>query len=145
MPYVSGAAARELAAAHPLARALLHSAEAELEVPPGGLSEYLARISQRDRSKRRAELRSFFAVGNTRWYVCTVGPHVHTLEHFVTFADEAAWGRYRKEISRRGQDPAWERRRVSQDDWWEPLEARLLNDPPVEMPADPRTSGNGDE
>lgn len=72
-------------------------------------------------------------VEDTRWYVCTVGQDVHTLEHLVTFADEAAWGRYRREVHRRAQDPAWESRRTSQDEWWEMLDARLLNDPPVRM------------
>lgn len=66
-----------------------------------------------------------------RWYVCTVGRHVHALEHWISFQDEAGWGRYRAEVSRRSGDPAWERRRVEQDAWWAILDARLLNDAPV--------------
>ncbi|QFZ19706.1 pyridoxamine 5'-phosphate oxidase family protein [Saccharothrix syringae] len=67
----------------------------------------------------------------TRWRVRTVGEGVHTLEHTVTFADEAAWGRYRREVAARGRDPAWERRRVEQGHWWTLLDAGLLSDPPV--------------
>lgn len=66
-----------------------------------------------------------------RWLVRTVGADVHALEHSISFADEAAWGAYRQEVHRRAQDPAWERRRVEQDLWWEILEARLLNDAPL--------------
>lgn len=66
-----------------------------------------------------------------RWLVRTIGTEAHSLEHSVSFADEAAWGAYRKEVHRRSQDPEWERRRVEQDLWWEILEARLLNDAPL--------------
>lgn len=66
-----------------------------------------------------------------RWFVCTVGQDVHSLEHVVTFADEAAWGRYRQEVHRRAQDPQWEGARASQDEWWELLDALLLDDAPV--------------
>jgi hypothetical protein len=70
-------------------------------------------------------------VEDTRWFICTIGPEVHTLEHFVTFADETAWGHYRREVARRAENPEWERRRVEQDAWWELLDARLLNDTPI--------------
>jgi hypothetical protein len=81
----------------------------------------------------------------TAWRVRTVGEDVHTLEHTVTFADEAAWGRYRREVATRGRDPRWEQRRVEQDHWWTLLDASLLSDPPVPIgitrdtptPADP--------
>lgn len=66
-----------------------------------------------------------------RWLVRTVGSDVHALEHSISFSDEAAWGAYRKEVHRRAQDPEWERRRVEQNQWWEILEARLLNDAPL--------------
>jgi hypothetical protein len=66
-----------------------------------------------------------------RWYVCTVGPGVHTLEHWISFADEAGWGDYRREVSRRSANPAWEQRRIEQDRWWDLLDARLLNDAPL--------------
>ncbi|CAB3774553.1 hypothetical protein LMG29542_07930 [Paraburkholderia humisilvae] len=66
-----------------------------------------------------------------RWYVRTIGTDVHSLEHTISFADEAAWGVYRLEVSRRSRDIAWERRRVEQELWWEILEARILNDAPI--------------
>ncbi|SEG95414.1 hypothetical protein SAMN05444920_10960 [Nonomuraea solani] len=107
---------------------------------------YRLRLTQKANSDMRAfwewagQRQTWFYSGldmveDTKWYVCTVGPEVHSLEHFVTFADESAWGRYRQEVARRGQDPAWERRRTSQEEWWELLEARLLNDPPATMSA----------
>jgi uncharacterized protein YhbP (UPF0306 family) len=68
----------------------------------------------------------------TKWYVVTIGPDVHAVEHHVTFADEAAWGAYRKELSRRSHNPEWEKRRIDQDEWWDMLDARLLTDAPVE-------------
>jgi hypothetical protein len=66
-----------------------------------------------------------------RFYVRTIGQDVHSLEHSISFEDEAAWGAYRSAVSARSHDPAWEQRRVEQDDWWEIIEARLLNDAPV--------------
>ncbi|WP_051021518.1 hypothetical protein [Nocardia araoensis] len=42
---------------------------------------------------------------DTTWHTVTIGEHVHCLEHKVTFADEAAWGRYRQEVHRRSTDP----------------------------------------
>ncbi|MFF7454711.1 peptidogalycan biosysnthesis protein [Kitasatospora sp. NPDC008115] len=58
MPYLSADDARELADAHPGARALLHDADANLDVPPGGFEELLAAAGQHDRTRRRAELRA---------------------------------------------------------------------------------------
>ncbi|MEU7025022.1 hypothetical protein ABZ990_30970 [Streptomyces sp. NPDC046203] len=69
----------------------------------------------------------------TRWTVRTVGTDVHTIEHTATFADEAAWGRYRRQLSERGRDPAWEGRRTEQGTWWQMLDAALHSDPPVPL------------
>jgi len=69
-------------------------------------------------------------VRQTRWYVVTIGPDVHAIEHWVSFADEAAWGTYRRQVAEQSRQPAWERRRASQDEWWEMLDARLLSDAP---------------
>ncbi|MFD7417563.1 hypothetical protein [Kitasatospora purpeofusca] len=69
----------------------------------------------------------------TSWHLRTVGTHVHALEHLVTFADEAAWGTYRRQVSARSKDPSWEERRTEQTHWWRLAEAALLNDPPVAM------------
>lgn len=68
---------------------------------------------------------------NPRWFVRVIGPDVHALEHVVSFADEAAWGRYRAAVARRSADAQWERRRVEQDEWWEILESRILSDAPL--------------
>ncbi|WP_431045365.1 hypothetical protein ACQUSR_27925 [Streptomyces sp. P1-3] len=62
-----------------------------------------------------------------------LGSDVHTIEHTVTFADEAAWGHYRRQVSERSHDPAWERRRTEQGHWWHLLDATLLSDPPVPL------------
>ncbi|MFH8553142.1 hypothetical protein [Streptomyces celluloflavus] len=69
----------------------------------------------------------------TRWAVRTIGTDVHTLEHTVTFADEAAWGRYRRQLAERSRTPAWERRHTEQGHWWQLLDAALLSDPPVPL------------
>ncbi|MFC6340236.1 hypothetical protein GIR22_01735 [Pseudomonas sp. CCM 7891] len=66
-----------------------------------------------------------------RWYVQTIAPEVHSIEHWISFKDEAAWGAYRKAVSARSHIAEWEKKRVEQDEWWEILEARLLNDAPV--------------
>ncbi|TQN30551.1 hypothetical protein FHX37_0432 [Haloactinospora alba] len=67
----------------------------------------------------------------TRWYVCTVGANVHSIEHHVSFADEASWGSYRAELKRRSNDKEWEARRCEQEKWWYIRDARLLGDAPV--------------
>jgi hypothetical protein len=69
----------------------------------------------------------------TTWRVRTIGVDVHTIEHTVTFADEAAWGTYRRQVAERDRDPAWQARRVSQSHWWHLIEAVLLNDPPLPL------------
>lgn len=70
----------------------------------------------------------------TRWYTVTIGDDVHCLEHHVIFADEAEWGRYRRAVSVRSQDPEWEKRRTGQDEWYTILDARILTDPPIPIP-----------
>lgn len=72
-----------------------------------------------------------------RWLVRIVGTDVHALEHSVSFADEAAWGRYRQAVAQRSGDEAWERRRVEQELWWEIHESRLLGDAPLPPRAAP--------
>ena len=72
-------------------------------------------------------------VESTQWYAQTIGANVHCVEHFVTFADESAWGAYRRAVSERGADPAWELRRTEQERWYEIVDARLLSDAPVEL------------
>ncbi|MEV5748361.1 hypothetical protein AB0L00_11125 [Actinoallomurus sp. NPDC052308] len=69
----------------------------------------------------------------TDWFVRTIGPDVHCVEHFVAFADEAAWGAYRRAVSAKSRDPKWEARRIEQGRWYDILDARILSDPPVRL------------
>ncbi|CAN3978306.1 GNAT family N-acetyltransferase [Kitasatospora purpeofusca] len=63
MAYLAGEDALELAAAHPRARALLHSADTYLPVLPGGAGELTARADQHTRTRRRSEMRAFQRTG----------------------------------------------------------------------------------
>ncbi|MBC8953652.1 hypothetical protein [Xenorhabdus sp. PB62.4] len=74
--------------------------------------------------------RSLTMAEERRWYIRTIGNNVHCLEHYVTFADEAAWGQYRQAVSKLCKDPEWEKIRIEQDLWWEILNSRLLSDAP---------------
>jgi len=65
-----------------------------------------------------------------RWYIRTIGNNVHCLEHYVTFADEAAWGEYRQAVSKLCKDPEWEKIRIEQGLWWDILDSGLLSDAP---------------
>lgn len=64
MPYLAAADARELGSVHPRSSVLLHSADANMDVPVGGFAEHLADVSSRDRVRRRKELRTFLNAGN---------------------------------------------------------------------------------
>lgn len=69
-------------------------------------------------------------VSSVRWYYSIVGS-VHVLENWAGFADEAAWGRYRAALADLKADDRWEAERVSQEDWWEFVDTRIVSDPPV--------------
>ena len=69
-------------------------------------------------------------VREVRWFYSVVGD-VYTLENWASFDDEAAFGEYRRALANMKQDDAWEAERVTQDDWWEFLDTRLVTDPPV--------------
>jgi hypothetical protein len=69
----------------------------------------------------------------TEWFVRTIGTDVHSVEHIVTFEDEAAWGNYRKRVRQKSQDANWEARRTEQEKWYDILDSALLSDPPVHM------------
>lgn len=58
LPYLAADDARELAHLHPRARALLHDADANIDIPAGGLEEKLHQATRRDRAHRRAEVRA---------------------------------------------------------------------------------------
>jgi predicted N-acyltransferase len=63
MPYLSTASARLLLDACPSAVALLHDADANLTVPPGGMTEVLAVARSKDRKTMRKEIQAFEAQG----------------------------------------------------------------------------------
>lgn len=69
-------------------------------------------------------------VRDVRWYYSVVGD-VYVLENWAAFEDEAAWGSYRKALAGLKADNSWETERVSQDEWWEFLDTRIVTDPPV--------------
>ncbi|WP_436775847.1 hypothetical protein [Yinghuangia sp. YIM S09857] len=69
-------------------------------------------------------------VREVRWYYSVVGD-VYVLENWAAFDDEAAWGAYRAALGGLKKDGAWESQRVSQDEWWEFLDTRIVTDPPV--------------
>ncbi|GGL11391.1 hypothetical protein GCM10011588_27320 [Nocardia jinanensis] len=81
---------------------------------------------------------------DTTWHTVTIGDNVHCLEHKVTFADEAAWGEYRRAVSRRSADPEWESRRTGQDEWYDILDSRILSDPPLPIPLPQRAAARSD-
>lgn len=65
---------------------------------------------------------------NPRWYVRTIDSDVHSLEHMISFDNEAAWGEYRQILQHRSVNPEWEKKRCEQEEWWEIQSARILND-----------------
>lgn len=64
------------------------------------------------------------------WYYSTVGD-VYVLENWAAFENEAAWGEYRSALATLKSDDTWEGERVSQDDWWDFLDTRIVTDLPV--------------
>ncbi len=69
-------------------------------------------------------------VEEVRWFYSLIGD-VYVIENMAAFADEAAWGAYRSALASRKRNDDWERERVSQDEWWDFLETKMLVDPPV--------------
>lgn len=69
-------------------------------------------------------------VRSVRWYQSVVGD-VYTLENWAAFEDIEAFGAYRRAIAELRSDPAWERKRVTQDRYWEFLDTRLFSDTPL--------------
>jgi hypothetical protein len=76
-------------------------------------------------------------VREVRWYYSVIGD-VYTLENWAAFEDEAAWGAYRAALAGLKKDEAWERERVTQDEWWDFLDTRIVTDPPVDVGFDRR-------
>lgn len=71
-------------------------------------------------------------VKSVRWYYSVVGD-VYTLESWAAFEDEAAWGAYRAALANLKADEAWEKERVSQEEWWEFVDTRIVCDPPANV------------
>jgi len=95
--------------------------------------------------KSRRDMKSFWAwledrerwfyadlpmVEEVRWYYSVVGD-VYVVENWAAFADEAAWGAYRRALATLKSDDEWEGERVTQDDWWDFLDTRIVTDTPV--------------
>ncbi|MFI6502553.1 hypothetical protein [Nonomuraea typhae] len=69
-------------------------------------------------------------VKEVRWFYSVVG-EVYMLENWAAFEDEAAWGAYRQALGVLKSDPLWESQRVSQEEWWDFVDTKIMTDPPV--------------
>jgi hypothetical protein len=69
-------------------------------------------------------------VESVRWYYSVIGD-VYVIENWAGFKDEAAWGQYRATLATLKSDHDWEAERVSQDEWWDFLDTRIVTQPPV--------------
>lgn len=69
-------------------------------------------------------------VKEVRWYYSVVGD-VYMIENWAAFEDEAAWGEYRKALMKMKKNDEWEGERVSQEDWWDFVDTRIVTDTPV--------------
>lgn len=71
-------------------------------------------------------------VESVNWYYSAVG-EVYVIENWAGFKDAAAWGEYRDTLATLKSDADWETERVSQDDWWEFMDTRMVVDVPVKV------------
>ena len=69
-------------------------------------------------------------VRSVRWYQSVVGG-VYELENWAGFDDIEGFALYRRKVAELRSDPGWEKRRVTQDRWWEFLDTRLFTDTPL--------------
>ncbi|MGW6602250.1 GNAT family N-acetyltransferase [Streptomyces sp. NPDC055036] len=72
-PYLTGAHALEAAACHPLAQAVLHTADAFVRVPPDGMRGITAVATSKSRHQVRRERSSFVRSGTIEWTTLTAG------------------------------------------------------------------------
>jgi len=72
------------------------------------------------------------SVREVRWYYSVIGD-VYTIENWAAFENEASWGAYRAALASLKADKSWEQERVSQDDWWDFVDTRIVCDPPVQV------------
>ncbi|MFK0154267.1 peptidogalycan biosysnthesis protein [Streptomyces sp. NPDC090493] len=66
-PYLSGEQALEAAACHPLAQAVLHTADTWLDVPPDGMRGIQATARSKNRRQWRHEREEFACHGTVQW------------------------------------------------------------------------------
>ncbi len=71
-------------------------------------------------------------VKEVKWFYSVIGD-VYVIENWAAFEDEAGWGEYRATLGRLKSDDTWESERVTQDDWWDFLDTRIVTNPPVEI------------
>ena len=71
-------------------------------------------------------------VESVSWNYSVIGD-VYVVESRAAFADEAAWGQYRAALTGKKTDESWESQRVSQEEWWEFLDTKIVGDPPVRV------------
>ena len=69
-------------------------------------------------------------VRSVRWYQSVIGD-VYLLENWAAFDDIEGFGAYRRKVAELRSDPAWERKRVTQERYWEFLDTRLFTDTPL--------------
>ncbi|MET9083185.1 peptidogalycan biosysnthesis protein [Streptomyces sp. NPDC004237] len=72
-PYLSGEQALEAAACHPLAQAVLHTADTWIDVPPDGMTGMEAAARSKDRRTWRREREQFARFGSVEWTGLTPG------------------------------------------------------------------------
>jgi len=92
------------------------------------MKEFWAWLEERE----RWFYRDLPTVREVRWHYSVVGD-VYTLENWAAFEDEAAWGAYRNALATLKADGGWEDQRVTQDDWWDFVDTRIVTDPPVHL------------
>jgi len=69
-------------------------------------------------------------VQEVTWNYSVIGD-VYVVESRAAFLNEAAWGEYRAALTTLKSNDAWENERVSQDEWWEFLDTKIVCDPPI--------------
>lgn len=68
-------------------------------------------------------------VRGVRWFATSVG-ELYTVEVWAAFDDMAGFAAYRAAVDAQKHKADWESERVTQDDWWEFLDSRLMVDAP---------------
>jgi hypothetical protein len=69
-------------------------------------------------------------VRSVRWYQSVIGG-VYELENWAGFDDIEGFAAYRRKVGELRARPAWEKRRVTQGEWWEFIDTRMSTDTPL--------------